>query len=531
MAPAAQKGGTRRQGGRASSAPYHLKGREGFVSLPARGFVSGFFSSASVIFFFFFLSSLLILPLGVCDRSDHQGEEDDDDSLRVCTLRRSPCPSLCFTVRMMRGERKKNQWSGRELMSNRYVQVVGLLSTGSVCTVLAKTAYQTRSYGEDDTEMHYFTKPWFMTLMQFSSMAGCLILHWGIHGCNCNCTREEISIKQLRHLMLPAILGASGATFMNAALVYVNASVLEMMKVCLRLVTAALLSSIFLKRIFNKVSHFIHMPQVHSIPVLSVLSDSLIPSQFHIWGMVVLILGGTVVAVDAALQHREDLSNNVVKQVIGLAMVVLSSILQGSQMVAEEFYIRKYPIHPLQLLGYQGIIALVVVVPLLVVLQLMKGSDYGSVESTWDSILMICQSTRLQILLPIYLICGLVYLAFGITVTANTGAAFRSIVVSIKSLFVWSLEVALFYSTNGGFGEKFDWVYSSVEAGGYLIVTCGIFLYTKGQAEASPHSHSHPQQGYARLPSALDEEEEANNSSDHSDHLNSFDSIKSITRM
>ena len=51
-------------------------------------------------------------------------------------------------------------------------------------------------------------------------------------------------------------------------------------------------------------------------------------------------------------------------------------------------------------------------------------------------------------------------------------------------LFVWSLEVALFYSTNGGFGEKFDWVYSSVEAGGYLIVTCGIFLYTKGQAEA-----------------------------------------------
>merc|ERR1712118_631391 len=114
-------------------------------------------------------------------------------------------------------------------------------------------------------------------------------------------------------------------------------------------------------------------------------------------------------------------------------------------MVAEEFYIRKYPIHPLQLLGYQGIIALVVVVPLLVVLQLMKGSDYGSVESTWDSILMICQSTRLQILLPIYLICGLVYLAFGITVTANTGAAFRSIVVSIKSLFVWSLEVALFY--------------------------------------------------------------------------------------
>ena len=362
--------------------------------------------------------------------------------------------------------RSKGRSKGRSCGT--YAQVLGLLVTGSVTTVLAKTAYQTQSYGVDDKHLEYFVKPWCMTFIQFVSMAGCLLLHACLYGCKT--TKDEKSgrekrrprkftLKQLGYLLLPTFFAASGLSLMNAALVYVNAEVLEMLKVCLRVVTAALLSRLFLKRMFNKL---------------------------HIWGMLVLIVGGTVVAVDTALQHRDDLANGEEKQVIGVAMIVAASVLQGSQLVAEEFYLRKYPVHPLQLLGYEGIIACVVALPLLVALQFAKGSDAGSVESTWNSALMILHSTRLQIILPAYVTGHMTYLAFGITLTASTGAAFRSIVVSMKSLCVWSLEVSLFYCTRGGFGEKIDWIYSTVEGAGYLIVSGGIFLYTKGEGYLPP---------------------------------------------
>ena len=43
------------------------------------------------------------------------------------------------------------------------------------------------------------------------------------------------------------------------------------------------------------------------------------------------------------------------------------------------------------------------------------------------------------------------------------------------------MEVALFYMTGGLFGEKLDRVYSPLEAAGYMVVSSGVFMYSKGE--------------------------------------------------
>ena len=109
-------------------------------------------------------------------------------------------------------------------------------------------------------------------------------------------------------------------------------------------------------------------------------------------------------------------------QLVGVGMIVVAELFEGGQLVSEEYCLRKIPMHPLQIQGYEGLIAGFGILPLLVIFQVLKGTDAGSQESTIDSLLMICHSEQLSVVLTGYLVCYISYFIFGIIVTAKVGA-------------------------------------------------------------------------------------------------------------
>ena len=141
--------------------------------------------------------------------------------------------------------------------------VLGLLLSGAVASVLAKTAYQTKSVGllEDP---HYFAKPWFLTTLQYTAMALCLLLYEFASRALLR-ARSDLQEKheqqpqkvgrltQFGYLVVPSLLGVCGGTLINTTLIWVPASICEMLKMCLRVVFTAILSNRCLGKKFGKV--------------------------------------------------------------------------------------------------------------------------------------------------------------------------------------------------------------------------------------------------------------------------------------
>lgn len=58
------------------------------------------------------------------------------------------------------------------------------------------------------------------------------------------------------------------------------------------------------------------------------------------------------------------------------------------------------------------------------------------------------------------------------------GAVFRTVLETMRTLFVWLVDLALFY---GGFGLGESWsIYSWLQAAGFVVLVCGTLLYQKG---------------------------------------------------
>ena len=62
--------------------------------------------------------------------------------------------------------------------------------------------------------------------------------------------------------------------------------------------------------------------------------------------------------------------------------------------------------------------------------------------------------------------------------SGHLGAVFRTVLETMRTLFVWLVDLALFY---GGFGLGESWtIYSWIQAAGFVVLVCGTLVYQKG---------------------------------------------------
>jgi hypothetical protein len=140
-------------------------------------------------------------------------------------------------------------------------------------------------------------------------------------------------------------------------------------------------------------------------------------------------------------------------------------------------------IPPLKIVGYEGLFGAVAMLgALLPLVQRLPGVDgQGIHEDSKDTWHMIMHSPAIFKLLILDAGALLAYNISGMCVTGHLGAVFRTVLETTRTLFVWLVDLLLFYTPlgEGKLGEA--WTrYSWVQAAGFVVLVAGTIIYGKG---------------------------------------------------
>jgi drug/metabolite transporter (DMT)-like permease len=267
-------------------------------------------------------------------------------------------------------------------------------------------------------------------------------------------------IKEACLLSIPTFFDLVATVLMNTGFLSVTASVYQMLRGA-EMLFAALFAVVFLKRSLNK---------------------------YHYRGIACCLSGIMLVGASSLLSGEGSASHAVdpAQILFGMALIVASQAVQAAQITFEDFFMADMAIPPLKIVGYEGLFGtLAMFLFLLPLVQRLPGADgQGIHEDSYDTWHMIRNNPAISRILILQLIASLLYNVAGMCVTGHLGAVFRTVLETTRTLFVWLVDLLLFYTPlgMGKLGESWS-MYSWVQAAGFVVLVIGTIVYGKGDED------------------------------------------------
>lgn len=107
----------------------------------------------------------------------------------------------------------------------------------------------------------------------------------------------------------------------------------------------------------------------------------------------------------------------------------------------------------------------------------LPGDDHGRIEDPRNTLVMIQNSSTIQLILVWYFLFIFLYNTFGVLVTYLLNSVWHAILDNFRPITVWSTDLFIFYAVSGGaFGEMWtNW--SFLELAGLAILLVGTAVY------------------------------------------------------
>ncbi|KXJ24479.1 solute carrier family 35 member F6 [Exaiptasia diaphana] len=352
---------------------------------------------------------------------------------------------------------------------------LGMLISGSINTLSKKAQNDCSSKGLKDThgnEVHKFDHPWFQTGLMFIGETMCLIgLFFYRRRLRNNARKNLMDInrgssdgselsseltQQPRVFQwifaFPTVCDLFGTTLGGIGLLYVNASVWQMLRGSIIIFTG-ILSKIFLKR---------KLWPIHWI------------------GMIVTMFGLVLVGLSSVLRDNHQGSSQG-EVILGIALILGGQCVSATQMIVEELFLKKRGYHPLQVVGMEGFFGIILMACLVLpVLYYIPGDQNNhSYENSIDALLMIKNDTKLLIMSLLYICSISFYNFFGLSVTKSLTAVHRTLIDACRTIVVWAVDLFVHYVFHEGFGEAWDKKYGIFQVDGFLFLLLGTALYNE----------------------------------------------------
>lgn len=358
--------------------------------------------------------------------------------------------------------------------------IAGLIIFGTITSLFAKLVYELPSVGREG-QQKLFEKPWAMTTVMFLGMSLMLPIAWlkerlrraqrakaqGASEPLLNGVKDPAPITRRETLLLslPSFFDLVATILMNIGLLSVTASVYQMMRGA-EMLFAALFAIVFLKRHLNK---------------------------FHYMGIACCVSGISLVGLSSILSSGTP--GTTIRHIspeamlLGMGLIILSQAVQAAQLTFEDFFMADLAIDPVRIVGYEGLYGAVFMVGLLLpVAYFLPGPEgRGLHEDTLDTLAMLRHSPTLLTIILVDMGALLAYNVSGMMVTGHLGAVFRTVLETLRTLFVWMVDLALFYTNGFGLGPVGEaWTeHSWIQAVGFVILVIGTLVYRKGDEEGA----------------------------------------------
>eukprot|EP00708_Paratrimastix_pyriformis_P003045 GAFH01001810.1.p1 GENE.GAFH01001810.1~~GAFH01001810.1.p1 ORF type:complete len:394 (-),score=147.40 GAFH01001810.1:240-1304(-) len=344
-------------------------------------------------------------------------------------------------------------------------------------------------YGDE----HAFEKPWFTDWSMFVGMMGCFPVYWG-QKLYRKSRKIEDPPSKAQHVWLlvtiPALCDMVSTFMMNVGLLWIPASIWQMLRGSIVIFTAIL--------------------------AITVRKQKLPPYQWV--GVLIVFVAEVIVGAAAIMQPSSGGSSqdtSIARVIIGISLVILAQFLQALQTIIEESLLHDVDTSPVLLVGYEGLwgffFCTFVAMPIVYFLPGTEGD--GIHEDTLDSFVMLGHNGLLLVLNLVYTLVICLFNIYGMFITEVSNAVTRNILESLRTLFIWVLNLIMFYATSGATGEAWTW-YSFMQLGGFVVLCAGLFIYNavikipalmpKVPTDVVMPGEDPAQKGYATIPSQVD---------------------------
>jgi len=159
----------------------------------------------------------------------------------------------------------------------------------------------------------------------------------------------------------------------------------------------------------------------------------------------------------------------------GVGMILFAQVLQAAQMVLEEWLLKTVNLPALQVIGWEGLWGLLIIVffvyPLVYVL---PGNDGGHMEDPVDTVTMLSNSSGLFTMALVYTFSCATYNVAGIKVTGLLSSVHRVLIEASRTVCVWGVNLFIHYvvDPNSPFGEVWT-PYSFLQLFGFMLILTG----------------------------------------------------------
>ncbi|XRB13215.1 solute carrier family 35 protein [Pseudoscourfieldia marina] len=393
--------------------------------------------------------------------------------------------------------------------------VAGLLVFGTATSVISKAVYGLHGEGLHG-DVHPFVKPWFMVFLMFVAMSVCLPTYFVAHWLATKIARRRhrtLLEHQKRHyewsmafwIGAPAAFDLIATILMNLGLIFVSASVYQMMRGA-EMLFAALFGVTFLRRrlaLENYLGILLAIIGIFIVGLASVLGNEEDNKK-----------GGTPHNGNNNHHHHHDDDNatvimrhgggggggggggvSVEQQLLGMGLIVLSQMVQAAQLTFEEHFLDHFQVNALLVVGFEGVWGIVIMTLLLVCMQYTPAADLGGlipadvggvVENTQDTLRMLSTTPLIAIVVVVQAVSLYAYNFTGMSVTGHFSAIFRTVLETLRTLFVWMVDLVLFYAhvQSGGkpLGESWN-SYSVLQLVGFFCLVAATLVYARGDVK------------------------------------------------
>jgi drug/metabolite transporter (DMT)-like permease len=289
---------------------------------------------------------------------------------------------------------------------------------------------------------------------------------------------NNVSCYSAVYCLVPAICDLGGTTVSGIGLLFTSASVFQMLRGSIIFFTA-IFSVLFLNRKLQ---------------------------TFHWCGMGLTVVGVTMIGLSSILGvtpkadvtapgpssssageadddgYFTSLTSSPHSMVwVGNVLVVLSQLMSATQMVIEEKFLKSKKLPPEFVVGVEGSFGIMMMLAIaLPVVGSLPGEDgAGMHENAIDAAYLFINSTPLMCMVLSYFISIAFYNFCGLAVAKELSSVHRCLIDACRTVLVWSIDLTLYYTTDGHYGEKWNPVGSWIQLAGFVVLIYGSCIYYK----------------------------------------------------